>query len=81
MDNNLEIKKIKNAIVIHDYIIAFEYVTKKGYSRTQSRRIMSYSEDNAKEVFFNFIKNQRTMFNVKILSISKNEENTAVINV
>lgn len=68
------IKRIKREIFICTFIITFEYETKKGYRREQQRTIKGFEGENIKFLFKEWSKNQRTMFNVEILSIVKTTE-------
>ena len=61
----MEVKKIKNK----KFIITFEYETKKGYRRMQTRSVEAINKDLAEETLLIWIDAQRTMFNDKILSI------------
>ncbi|MEG2918859.1 MAG: hypothetical protein RR851_13100 [Clostridium sp.] len=75
----VEIKKIKSEIWVDDYIIHFEYDTKRNNHKSQSRIITTTSEDLCKRDFYKWkmINNEdkpyRAMLNVKILSIEKCE--------
>ena len=65
----MELKRIRNKLIINSYRITFEYETKKGYRREQQRLINDLNKDSAKENFKCWADNIRTMFNVKILGI------------
>lgn len=67
------IKRIPIKILISDFIITFSYETRKGYYREQQRSLKHYSEEEAIFCFKVWAKNQRTMFNVKILGIVETE--------
>ncbi|WP_298127136.1 hypothetical protein [uncultured Clostridium sp.] len=70
----MNIKKIKNSIIINSYRITFEYETKRGHRREQQRIISDLNKEEAKNKFDLWSKNNRTIFNVKILSIVELEE-------
>ncbi|NGT56599.1 hypothetical protein G6Z15_02600 [Clostridium perfringens] len=72
------IKRIPIKILISDFIITFSYETKKGYYREQQRRLKHFTEEEAIFCFKVWAKNQRTMFNVKILSIVENENKETI---
>lgn len=65
----METKKIKNK----NFIITFEYETKKGYRRLQERFIEAFNKDLAEETLLRWIDTQRTMFNATILNIGEIE--------
>ena len=67
------IKRIPIKILISDFIITFIYETRKGYYREQQRSLKHYSEEEAIFLFKAWAKEQRTMFNVKILGIVETE--------
>ncbi|MBS6041983.1 hypothetical protein ACSXAS_15565 (plasmid) [Clostridium perfringens] len=67
------IKRIPIKIIFSKFIITFSYETKKGYYREQQRTLKHYSVDAAIAYFKFWAKKQRTMFNVKILSIVETE--------
>lgn len=77
MGGNL-IKRIPIKILVSDFIITFSYETKKGYYREQQRRLKHYSAEDAIFLFKAWAKEQRTMFNVKILSIVETEDKETI---
>lgn len=79
MDNN--IKKINRKIEINTYIVTFSYETYKGYYREQQRIIKGFSKEEVKEFLKDWVNNIRTMSNVKILGIEKQEEYTQEIDI
>lgn len=70
----MNIKKIKNSIIINSYRITFEYEIKRGHRREQQRIISDLNKEEAKNKFDLWSKNNRTIFNAKILSIVELEE-------
>ncbi|WP_415283743.1 hypothetical protein [Clostridium perfringens] len=72
------IKRIPIKILISDFIITFSYETKKGYYREQQRTLKHFTEEEAIFCFKVWAKNQRTMFNVKILSIVETEDKETI---
>ncbi|MDK0675300.1 hypothetical protein P5E99_15330 [Clostridium perfringens] len=72
------IKRIPIKILVSDFIITFSYETKKGYYREQQRSLKHFTEEEAIFCFKVWAKNQRTMFNVKILSIVENENKETI---
>lgn len=74
-----QIKRIPVNINVFQFLITFSYKTRKGNYKEQQRIINDISKENAKEHFKQFIENNRTMFNGKILSIVEIEENKQVI--
>ncbi|EJT6169391.1 hypothetical protein [Clostridium perfringens] len=77
MDKKL-VKRIPIKIFVSDFIITFSYETKKGYYREQQRTLKHYSVDAAIAYFKFWVKNQRTMFNVKILGIVETENKETI---
>lgn len=77
MGGNL-IKRIPIKILVSDFIITFSYETKKGYYREQQRTLKHFTEEEAIFCFKVWAKNQRTMFNVKILSIVETEDKETI---
>lgn len=75
----MEIKKIKNKILINKYKVIFSYETYKGYYKEQEREVNAISVTQVKEVFNEWKDSIRTMTNVKILGIVKLEENIKII--
>lgn len=77
--DELKIKRIKSEIWVNDYIVNFEYDTKRNNHKTQSRMITTTDEELCKRYFYTWImvnnedKPYRAMLNVKILSIEKGE--------
>ena len=75
----MEIKKIKSKIWVNDYVIEFEYYTKRNNHKTQKRMITTTDENLAKRDFWLWIninnedKPYRAMLNVNILSVVKGE--------
>lgn len=72
------IKRIPIKILISDFIITFSYETRKGYYREQQRTLKHFTEEEAIFCFKVWAKNQRTMFNVKILSIVETEDKETI---
>lgn len=74
-----EIKKIKSKIWVDDFIIEFEYDTKRNNHKTQKRMITTTDKKLAERNFWLWInvnnedKPYRAMLNVNILSIAKGE--------
>mgnify|MGYP005769981315 CR=1 FL=1 len=67
-----DIKIIKTRICIYEFKISFSYETKgKGYYREQQRIIQTTSRDMCEKIFKEWVKEQRTMDNVKILSVEE----------
>lgn len=77
MGGNL-IKRIPIKILVSDFIITFSYETRKGYYREQQRTLKHFTEEEAIFCFKVWAKNQRTMFNVKILSIVETEDKETI---
>lgn len=67
------VKRIPIKISISEFLITFSYETRKGYYREQQRRLKHYSAEDAIFLFKAWAKEQRTMFNVKILGIVETE--------
>ncbi|HAT4290170.1 TPA: hypothetical protein I9061_002712 [Clostridium perfringens] len=72
------IKRIPIKILISDFIITFSYETRKGYYREQQRTLKHFTEEEAIFCFKVWAKNQRTMFNVKILGIVETEDKETI---
>lgn len=72
------VKRIPIKISISEFLITFSYETKKGYYREQQRSLKHYSEEEAIFLFKAWAKEQRTMFNVKILSIVETEDKETI---
>lgn len=74
-----QIKKIKSKIWVCDYIVEFEYDTKRNNHKTQKRLITTIDKKLAERDFWLWInvnnedKPYRAMTNVKILDIAKRE--------
>lgn len=68
------VKRIPIKISISEFLITFSYETKKGYYREQQRTLRHYSTEDAIFLFNVWEKDQRTMFNVKILSVVETED-------
>ena len=72
-----DIKKLKSHIWINDYVITFEYDTKRHNHKTQQRAITTISKKYAERDFWLWIntinedKPYRAMANVKILDIAE----------
>ncbi|MDY3001075.1 MAG: hypothetical protein SOR73_05335 [Romboutsia timonensis] len=77
----MDIKRIKNKIIINSYRITFEYETRKGYRREQQRIICDLNKENARSNFKEWARDIRTMFNVKILSIVELTEDKKIIEI
>lgn len=76
-----DIKKINRKLVINTYIVTFSYETHKGYYREQQRIIKGFSKEEVKEFLKDWVNSIRTMSNVKILGIEKQEEYTQEIEI
>ncbi|HFD0308712.1 TPA: hypothetical protein ACF0ZV_002420 [Clostridium perfringens] len=72
------VKRIPIKILVSDFIITFSYETKKGYYREQQRSLKHFTEEEAIFCFKVWAKDQRTMFNVKILSIVETEDKETI---
>ncbi|HII4488909.1 hypothetical protein [Clostridium perfringens] len=72
------VKRIPIKIPISEFLITFSYETRKGYYREQQRTLKHFTEEEAIFCFKVWAKNQRTMFNVKILSIVENENKETI---
>lgn len=71
-----QIKRIPTKIIIHEYLITFEYETWKGKKRKIDKRIIKSSNlDDTKTAFKDWAKIVRTMSNATILDIKELEEN------
>ncbi len=74
-----EIKKLKSKIWVDDFIIEFEYDTKRNNHKAQKRMITTTDKKLAERDFWLWInvnnedKPYRAMLNVNILSIVKGE--------
>lgn len=79
MDTN--IKKINRKLRVNTYIVTFSYETYKGYYREQQRIIKGFSKEEVKEFLKDWVNSTRTMSNVKILGIEKQEEYTQEIDI
>lgn len=75
----LEIKKVKSRISLTDFIITFEYDTKRKNHRQQQRLVTQINEKDAERDFWIWLNVQnedkayRAISNVKILGIEKGE--------
>lgn len=70
-----KIKRIPTRIVIHEYLLIFEYFTWKGFKRKNDKRIIkSTSIEEAQILFKDWWKNIRTISKAKILDIKEIEE-------
>lgn len=78
---DINIKKINRKLTLNTYLVAFEYETYKGYRREQQRIIKGISKDDVKDFFKEWVNNIRTMSNVKILGIEKQEEYTQEVEI
>lgn len=72
------VKRIPIKISISEFLITFSYETRKGYYREQQRRLKHYSAEDAIFLFKAWAKEQRTMFNVKILGIVETEDKETI---
>ncbi|CAI3548109.1 hypothetical protein [Clostridium neonatale] len=73
-----EIKRIPTKLQIKEFLITFEYETRKGYRREQQRKVKHFTKEAAKEILNNWLntaERKRSMANVKILGIDEIEEN------
>ncbi|HAK44019.1 MAG TPA: hypothetical protein DCM59_16675 [Clostridium sp.] len=66
------VKRIPIRLEVFEFKIMFSYETKKGHYREQKRSIKGFNENDAVSRFKKWGKQQRTMFNVKILGIEEN---------
>lgn len=65
----MEVKNIVRNLTVIENKIHFCYNTKKGFYKEQIRTIKAINNEDPKELFKNWVKEQRTIFNAKILSI------------
>lgn len=71
-----KIKRIPTGIVIHEYLITFEYETWKGKKRKIDKRILKLPNcEDPKRTFKAWWKNIRTISNAEILNIVEIKEN------
>lgn len=78
---NINIKKINRKLTLNTYLVTFEYETYKGYRREQQRIIKGFSKEEIKDFFKEWVNNIRTMSNVKILGVEKQEEYTQEVEI
>ncbi|CAI3661592.1 MULTISPECIES: hypothetical protein [Clostridium] len=73
-----QVKTIPTKLEIKEFIITFEYQTRKGDRREQQRKIKHFTKEDAKEILNNWLntaERNRSMANVKILGIDEIKEN------
>lgn len=73
-----EIKRIPTKLQIKEFLITFEYETRKGYRREQQRKVKHFTKEAAKEILNNWLnaaERKRSMANVEILGIDEIKEN------
>lgn len=76
------IKRIPRKIKFYEYLITFSYETVgKKYYREQQRTMFASDNEDIKTVFNDWSKQQRTMSNVKILGITKYENEVVDIEI
>lgn len=78
MDNK-EIKRIPIKVVTKEFVIDFEYETKKGRVSNDRRVLRHIDIELAKVEFKLWIKQSRTMFNAKILNVVEKEYSFQII--
>lgn len=75
-----EIKRIPVKLEIKEFIIIFDYQTRKGKrTKTSKRSIKHFDEQEATRAFKKWSKSIRTMSNAQILDIKEIKENSQVI--
>ncbi|MBU3173318.1 hypothetical protein [Clostridium estertheticum] len=74
-----EVKRIPINLVVSEFLLTFEYETRKGHRREQQRHIKHLNKEEAKKAFGEWYKGIRTMSNVKILDITELKDRTQVI--
>lgn len=73
-----EVKRIPTKLEIKEYLITFEYETRKGYRREQQRKVKHFTKEAAKDIlndWLNTAERKRSMANVEILGIDEIKEN------
>jgi len=73
-----EIKRIPTKLEIKEFLITFEYETRKGYRREQQRKVKHFTKEAAKDIlndWLNTAERKRSMANVEILGIDEIKEN------
>lgn len=76
------IKRIPRKIKFYEYLITFCYETVgKKYYREQQRTMFASDNEDIKIIFNEWSKKQRTMSNVKILGITKYENEVVEIEI
>ena len=71
-----DIKRIPTRVVIHEYLITFEYETWKGKKRKIDKRILKLPNlEDPKKVFKEWVKSIRTIAKAEILTIEEIKEN------
>ena len=71
-----KIKRIPTKIIIHEYLITFEYETWKGQERKIDKRILKIPNcEDPKKVFKEWVKSIRTIAKAEILVIVEIKEN------
>jgi len=68
-----EVKRIAVNLIIKEFLITFDYETRKGHRKEQQRYIKHLNKEDAKGSFTAWAKEVRTMSNVKILGITELE--------
>ncbi|OOM17174.1 hypothetical protein CLSAB_18940 [Clostridium saccharobutylicum] len=74
-----ELKRIPVKLEIKEFIIKFEYETKKGHRRSDERSIRHLTIEDAKSNFKEWTNKSRTIFNAKILDIVEKENSSELI--
>lgn len=73
-----EVKRIPTKLESKEFLITFEYETRKGYRREQQRKVKHFTKEAAKDILNNWLntaERKRTMSNVEILGIDEIKEN------
>ena len=71
-----QIKRIPTRVIIHEYLITFEYETWKGKKRKiDKRRLKLPNSEDPSKTFKNWWKNVRTIAKAEILTIEEIKEN------
>lgn len=70
-----EIKRIPTKLQIKEFLITFEYETRKGYRREQQRKVKHFTKEAAKEILNNWLNTAER----KSIPFSWCEENGIII--
>ena len=77
-----EIKRIPVKLKLYEFLVTFSYETVKTKKyREQQHKVYGINKDNAENNFIRWKREQRTMFNAKILGIAKTDAEPKIIEV